>query len=45
MYTAALHVSLSLGWSLGNDNQFVVVGEFMIGLVTVGSQTYVTPRR
>jgi hypothetical protein len=37
MYTAALNVSLSLGRSLGDGNQFVVVGESVIRLVTFTS--------
>jgi hypothetical protein len=39
MYTAALHVSLSLGRLLGEGNLFVVVivGKSVIGLVTVTS--------
>jgi len=37
MYTAALHVSISLGRSLGVGNQFAVAGKSMIGLVTVSS--------
>jgi len=37
MYTAALNFSLSLGISLGDGNQFAVVRDSVIGLVTVTS--------